>query len=308
MPRWIPLDWVLVVDTVLTGTLIVVCAASIPEWPWLIPVHVGILALLLWLPPRGASWELAPPGTPFFRKHLRGAVRYTRYNFPILLVIFFFEEVRYTVNAIRPDEPYWFEPYLYEADRWLFGELPAVSFASWVSLPLTEIMYAFYFAYFLIIASGFILAWVGTNGGRRVMPGPGFEPAITSTVTAFLLASIWYPWLPSRGPWENEALMAGLPVFEGIVFTPLTQWILGYGSVSGGCFPSSHVAGTWGLVLGIREYHPRAARILGALAIGMSFSCVFLRYHHAVDVLVGFPLGVLGAALGRRWAGERHGV
>lgn len=307
MPRWMPLDWVLVVGTFLTGTLILVFASSIPEWPYLIAIHVALFVFVFVLPARGAKWEFAPPGTPFFRRHLRGAVRYTRYNYPILFVIFFFEEVRYTVNAIRPEEPYWFEPYLFEADRWtLGGVLPAEKFASWVSVPVSEIMCAFYLAYFFIIASGFILSWVGNkpaDGSRRVMPGPGFETTITSTVTAFLLASIWYPWLPARGPWESEALMAGLPVFEGFLFTPLTQWMQSWGSVSGACFPSSHVAGTWGLVLGIREHHPRAAWILGFFAVGMSFSCFFLRYHHAVDVLAGFPMGVLGAALGRRWTG-----
>ena len=64
---------------------------------------------------------------------------------------------------------------------------------------------------------------------------------------AFFFSFLWFPWLPARGPWESPELMAGLPAFQGIVFTPIIEWIIERGAVSGGCFPSSHVpeAGAW---------------------------------------------------------------
>ncbi|MGH9459905.1 MAG: phosphatase PAP2 family protein, partial [Vicinamibacteria bacterium] len=96
-------------------------------------------------------------------------------------------------------------------------------------------------------------------------------------------------------PWENPELMAGLPAFQGVVFTPLIEWIIERGAVSGGCFPSSHVAGSWGMVLGLTAHHRRAPLVLGFFAVGMSAACIYTRYHHGVDVPAGLLAGVVGA-------------
>ena len=52
--------------------------------------------------------------------------RFLRYTYPALLLTPFFEEVSLTVNAAAADAPYWFEHYLFNADRTLFGGTPAV--------------------------------------------------------------------------------------------------------------------------------------------------------------------------------------
>ncbi|MFQ5738873.1 MAG: phosphatase PAP2 family protein [Acidobacteriota bacterium] len=88
--------------------------------------------------------------------------------------------------------------------------------------------------------------------------------------------------------------MTGLPPMRGFVFTALINSIIERGAVSGGCFPSSHVAGAWGAVMGLSTTHRRAVRVFGFLATGMSFACVYTRYHHAIDVLAGLLIG-LGA-------------
>ena len=121
--------------------------------------------------------------------------------------------------------------------------------AGWVYFK-TEILHAFYFSYYFILIGGVTIAWFGPKGTTR-QPGPGFETAITSMRLAFFFSFMWFPWLPARGPWENPELMAGLPAFQGIVFTPIIEWIIERGAVSRGCFPSSHVAGSWGMVLGL---------------------------------------------------------
>src|SRR5690606_27427602 len=103
--------------TVLTGGLIVVRHGMIRD-PWtLLAAHVGILLFLALLPPRGAAWEQPKPGESRFRFVLREAVRYLRYGYPLLLVIFFFEEVERTILAVWPTSGYWFEERLYALDR-----------------------------------------------------------------------------------------------------------------------------------------------------------------------------------------------
>ena len=76
---------------------------------------------------------------------VRGGARFLRYSYPLLLVVLYFEEVQQTVNAIAPGSPYWFEPKLYAADQWLFGDLPALLMSGWVGLPQDEILHGFYF-------------------------------------------------------------------------------------------------------------------------------------------------------------------
>lgn len=291
---WAILDGSVILYTVLTALLILACHQNIADPVPLVALHALVVLVVFVLPPRGARWETATADEPLWRYVLRGGARFLRYAYPLLLVVLYFEEVQQTVNAIAPAAPYWFEPNLYAADRWLFGELPALFMSSWVGLPQDEILHAFYFSYYFIVIGGVIVAWFGPKGTTG-QPGPGFETAITSTVIAFFLCFLWYPWLPARGPWENPELMAGLPKFEGILFTPIVEWIIERGAVSGGCFPSSHVGGSWGMVLGLAASHRRAALVLGFFAVGMSLACVYTRYHHAVDVPAGLLAGALAA-------------
>ncbi|MFQ5929593.1 MAG: phosphatase PAP2 family protein [Acidobacteriota bacterium] len=244
---------------------------------------------------------------------------FLRYTYPLPIVLFFFQEVRFTVNSMAPETPYWFESYLYAWDRAIFGELPAVVLADWVTKPLTELMHAFYFAYYLILIGGLLVAWWGVEKSMPpgeanknpvvnadLPPGPGFSSVITAMTLAFVLSFLHYPFLPARGPWENPELMSRLPHFQGVIFKPLIDLIIGHGAVSGGCFPSSHVAASWGTVLGLGAVHRRAARWFGIVAVGMSVACVYTRYHHGVDVPAGLLVGLLGGWIGRKLAESPH--
>ena len=75
-------------------------------------------------------------------------------------------------------------------------------------------------------------------------------------------------------------------------------------AVSGGCFPSAHVSGTWALTFGLYFANRKAAAVMGLVAVGLSVACVYLRYHHAVDVFAGLAVaavaGVIGYAVTRR--------
>jgi hypothetical protein len=232
----------------------------------------------------------------------REVARFVRYMYPLAVILVYFEEGRLIVNGIFPDTPYWFEPYLYAADRSLFGELPSVALAPWVSWPLTELMHAFYFSYFVVLIGGPVFAVLASKragGEGQGFRGREFESAISSMTLGFFCAYVWYPWLAARGPFENAALMASLPPFIGGPFTFLARWITDGAAVSGNCFPSSHVAGTWGLVFGTAAFHRRFGFLLVLVAIGISLSCAFTRYHHGVDVPAGFLMGLTGAALFR---------
>jgi membrane-associated phospholipid phosphatase len=291
-----PVDWTVALYATFVAVLAVACASAIPQWPYLLVAHSALVGALLWLPARGADWERIRPTDSHLLAATRAVARFLRYTYPALLLTPFFEEVALTVNGVAPQAPFWFERYLFAADRAVFGEVPAVLLSGGGGPLLDEIMHAFYFAYFPLIIGGIVLAW---NGGRRgATPAPGFRTAMTCMMLGFFLSYVWYPFVPARGPWEHPDVMAGLRPFDGWVFTRAIDGIMAGAAVSGGCFPSAHVSGAWALTFGLAAHHRRHAWWLGAVATGLSVACVYTRYHHAVDVAAGFAVAVLAAAIG----------
>ncbi len=295
---WVVIDWAMAVYSTYLA-LILLWTRSIPQWPVLVLLHFVFIVFLWLLPPRGASWEDCHEKTTW-RTVLRKTVVFLRYMYPLIPALLFFEEGRLIVNAIFPETPYWFEPYLYAADHWIFGDHPSIVLLPFLSWPLNELMHFFYFSYFVLIVVGPLLGRLPSPGSsdRDVkLDRPEFDAALTCMILGFFCAFVLYPWLAARGPFENVELISSLSPLEGGPFTFLARWITDGAAVSGNCFPSGHVAGTWGYTFGILAYRRPAGWVLVPLAIGISVSCVYTRYHHAVDVPAGFLMGVLGTTI-----------
>lgn len=299
LAAWNALDWVLAAYVSYVAAVVMVWADRIPEGRLLVAGHAAILAAMLLLPPRGAAWETRRAGDPRWRSMGRAALRFLRYTYPAALLPVFWTEGSLTVHAAAGLAPYWFEPYVYAADTALFGGIPAVMLSQ-AGVPLIdEVMHAFFFSYYPLLIGGIAIAWTG--GSRRSgTPAPGFHPIMTTLMLGFFLSYIWYPLLPARGPWEDPATMAGLRPFEGWVFLPLVKLLIAGGSVSGACFPSAHISGTWALVFGLHRHHPAASRWFAFFAAGMSVACIYTRYHHGVDIVAGLAVALVAAAAGRR--------
>ncbi len=297
--RLTALDRLLLVYTAYIGCFIALNFGTVRRPVELLFAHAAILAFIFWLPARGAGWESRSPGETLPRTVVRQMLRFLRHMYPLGFVIFYFEEVRYFVNSLWPHEPYWFEPYLYAADQAILGGSPAVLFNDYIGMPQDEIMHFFYFSYYLVVLGGGSFAYIGAPLVKKP-PAAGFETAMSSMIAAFLFAFVWYPYLPARGPWENPALMEGLTPFQGLVFTPWIEAIIAHGAVSGGCFPSGHVAGTFGMTFGLLGHHPRAGRLCLFLATGMAAACLYTRYHHGLDIVAGLACAGLGYAFARR--------
>jgi hypothetical protein len=298
---WMVVDWLVAGYAAFVAVFALVHVAQIPRAPSVAIAHAALIVAMALLPPRGAAWE-SPRATdrPGLRR-LRTIARFLRYTYPALLLTPFFEEVALTVNAASPESPYWFERYVMAADRWLFGVTPAAALSRAGNPVLDELMHGFYLSYYVLITAGIVLAWRGPTRGAAT-PGRGFHSAFTVMMLGFFLSFVWYPFLPARGPWEHAALVEGLRPFEGWVFTRAIELIIAGAAVSGGCFPSAHVSGSWALTLGLWPNHRRAARVFGAMALGLSVACVYTRYHHAVDVFAGMTVAIVAAVVGRRLA------
>src|SRR6185369_7699128 len=114
---WMALDWVLA--SYVTFVALVAVVWAVPRWPYILGGHGAIIAGLLLLPPRGAEWEQARVADSRWLSAARSVARFLRYTYPALLLTPFFEEVSLTVNAAAGNAPYWFEHYLFNADRTL---------------------------------------------------------------------------------------------------------------------------------------------------------------------------------------------
>jgi membrane-associated phospholipid phosphatase len=296
---WLVVDWVVALYVIFVALVAIIWSAAIPEWRSILLAHGALLVVLLSLPRRGAAWERPRREDSPLLTRARLIARFLRYTYPALLLTFFFEEVALTVNAVTPSTPYWFERFLYEADRALFGATPAVTLSQAGGPLLDEIMHAFYFGYFPLIIGGTVLAWSSGRRGR-VTPAAGFHTALTCMMLGFFLSYVWYPFLPARGPWESPTVMAGLRPFDGWLFTDAIKLIIRNAAVSGGCFPSAHVSGAWALTFGLYAKHRRAALLFGLVSAGLSVSCVYTRYHHGVDVLAGLTVAMIAAIIGYR--------
>ena len=303
---WNSVDWAVAIYATYVAVVAVVFRETVAQWPFLLVGHAALVTALLLMPPRGAAWESPRADDPAWRAWLRAAARFLRYTYPALLLTPFFEEASLTVNAASPGAPYWFESYLLAADRALFGGTPAVMLSQAGVPLLDEVMHAFYFAYYPLITFGIVIAWRGWN--RRGTPAPGFDTVMTCMMLGFFLSYIWYPFLPARGPWEHPEIMTGLRPFGGWVFTRAIEVIIAGAAVSGGCFPSAHISGTWALTFGLAFSHPKTAFWFGLLALGLSVACVYTRYHHAVDVFAGVAVAAVAAAAGYFLTRRAHTV
>lgn len=304
MRRWCAVDWLVAGYATFVAVLVVVC--GVPRAPLVVGAHAALLAFMWWLPPRGAPWERPRPGDSRGLARLRAIARFLRYTYPALLLTPFFEEVALFVNAVAPGQPFWFEPHLIAADRALFGGTPAAMLSQGANAVLDEVMHGFYLSYYFLITAGIVLAWRGPVRGLPT-PGAGFHTVFTGTILGFFLAFVCYPFLPARGPWEHAALVEGLRPFGGWMFTRAIELIIAGAAVSGGCFPSAHVSGTWALTFGLYRYEPRVARWLTFFATGLSVACVYTRYHHALDVVAGVMVAAV-AALAARHLGWGYGL
>ncbi len=128
--RFLTLDYFVFGYTAYIAIFTAIFHETMPNPFSILALHVFIMTAMVLVPPRGAKWESVPiEGWP---RHVRGVARFFRYSYPLLLILFYFEEGHQTVNAMWSSAPHWFESYLYAADRWVFGELPVFIMNSWV--------------------------------------------------------------------------------------------------------------------------------------------------------------------------------
>jgi membrane-associated phospholipid phosphatase len=267
---------------VMVGLLILLFHNStVPHWPWMLVGHAGCVVAIHCL----------------IQRHARGrpgkVLQFIRHFYPVLMYTELFRESGLLNRLFHAD---YMDPMVIGWDQALLGCQPSVLFME--TLPylwLSEIFYASYFSYYLMIA--------GIGLALFLRDRRQFFHYVSVVSFIFYICYTIYIFLPVIGPRvffreiegyalppEVQALAAseGYPAsVKAGVFFRIMALIYHVFEAPGAAFPSSHVAVALCTVYFSRRYLPRIRHVHLAVAIVLCCSTVYCRYHYVVDVLAG---------------------
>ena len=258
---------------------------TVPGWARLIAIHValglGIHALIL----SNARWSNPILG-------------FLRHFYPVLLFIWFFAETgwinrMFFLNYI--DEPF------IRLENQIFGCQPSVVLMEkFPNLLLSEILYASYFSYYLTIGGvGIYLLYRSRDS---------FFHYVSVVSFVFYICYLLYVFFPIVGPplffnpVERQVLPPEFQAYgqhlipEALRQGPFHQiiaWLYRMVDGPGAAFPSSHVAIAWTTVYFSFRYIPSIRYVHAFVAVLLTFSTVYCRYHYILDVVAGLLTAAL---------------
>ncbi|MGJ5820701.1 phosphatase PAP2 family protein [Paludibaculum fermentans] len=122
-------------------------------------------------------------------------------------------------------------------------------------------------------------------------------PYLLSTLLVYALL----PFFPSASP-RIEFPNMDLPAVD-TVFRRFNLWVLSWGDIRTGVFPSGHVATAFSCALSMRYALPEKpwlSRFLLILAVLITTATVYGRYHYAVDGAASIVLTMIAIGISRR--------
>ncbi len=280
-----PMDYTIIGYAAVLGLLIIPFHNDVPRWP-LYPVFHSVFILLL--------LEFLR----FAEKNPSKVIHFFRTFYPGFLLGLMWSELD---NLITMMFPYWANEMVVGLDKWIFGVHPTVWLQRLYTPWLTELMNFFYCSYYFFIPVGGLSLYL--KGRQREAFGFLFL-----TFFPYCISFLLFLFFPAEGPW---VILKGLHTVEpkGFLFQNLNEYMQGGGSIRGGCFPSSHVAGAFAMAWATLKYQPRLGIIFMIFAIGINLATVYCTYHHAVDGIAGMLLGtilyVLGTVILIKWEAKR---
>jgi len=227
-----------------------------------------------------------------------------RHFYPILLYTGFYCE---TGLLNRMFVSNYLDPFFFRLDGRIFGFQPSIVFMERLPfLPLSELLYAAYFSYYVMI--------VGIGIALYLQDRERFFHYLTIISLVFYVCYLLFIILPVAGPpvfWmESPEFLAanGLPLLRlefpaaiqvGPFFNTM-RVIYAHFEPRGGAFPSSHVAIALCTLYFSWRYLRRIRYVHLAAVVLLCLATVYCRYHYAVDVLGGFVSAALLIPLGER--------
>jgi membrane-associated phospholipid phosphatase len=265
---------------------------TVAHWPWLLAAHATGLALVHWLIQRNA------------RGHSGKALDFLRHFYPVLLYTGFFCETGALNRMFFGD---YLDPVVIRWDQALFGCQPSTLFMQKLPyLPVSEIFYAAYFSYYVMIGGVGIALFVRNR--------EQFFHYVSVVSFVFYVCYLIYIIVPVIGPMvffseqngyvlppEIQRLTSTTVYPETVqrgVFSPLMAWIYRTFEAPGAAIPSSHVAIALCTVFFSFRYLRRIRYLHLAVALLLCLATIYCRYHYVSDVLAGVVTAALLVPLG----------
>lgn len=204
-----------------------------------------------------------------------------RYITAFLYVLWFYKTIEHIVPALG-NTPH--DGALLHIDEQLFGTTPSVLLQAWISVWLNELMSGCYLTYLVYLHVCVVYSWLMPLGFTKQ-----FANWIYSVYGVGLAGYILYP---AIGPEHAFPELYGPPL-HGPALTSLNRWIVNSGSSLYDAFPSLHVLITFALLDFDRQFVRRRFYWMILPAIGLVISTIYLRYHYAIDLIVGVLLFIV---------------
>ena len=265
---------------------------TVPHWTWLFGAHTAVLLLIHGLICLCAGRQ-------------RGVtLEFLRHFYPVLLYTPFFVE---TGSLNRMFFPEYLDPQIARWEQALFGCQPSVLFMQELPwLPLSELFYASYFSYYVMIGGVGIALFL-----RNRQQFFHYVSVVSFVFYVCYLIYIVLPVIGSRA-FFHQVESYTLPddvqrlavtdlypdaVRSGIFFR-LMIWIYRVFEAPGAALPSSHVAVALCTVFFSFRYLRPIRYVHLAVACLLCLSTIYCRYHYVVDVLSGLLAAAVLVPLG----------
>jgi membrane-associated phospholipid phosphatase len=273
------------------GLILLLHGEAVPLWPWLVLAHAATIALV----------HLLIEGHA--RRPANRILDFLRHYYPILLYTGFYRE---TGELNQMTMTGYLDPTFIHVDQSVFGGQPSLTFMESLPFwPVSEIMYASYFSYYIMIA--------GVGLALLLRDRRQFFHFVSVVSFVFYVCYLIYIFTPVMGPRIFHRVINGYELPAGFqpgggseipaavqaaLFFKIMGWIYETFEAPGAAFPSSHVAVALTTVYFSFRYLRSIRFIHLAVALLLCLSTVYCRYHYAVDVVAGvitaFVLVLLG--------------
>ena len=227
-----------------------------------------------------------------------GLKRFLMFFYPVIFLIAAFESFYMILPYCNPER---YDAFMAAVDFHLLGVHPTVWIESYIQPPVTETLY---FAYILYFPMPLVLA--GWMYGKQM-----FNEVAAIFLSFFICyygAYISYFLVPVQGPRFHLAHLQHVPL-DGIFFSETIRNLINILEPNKlDAFPSLHAAILLLSMIAAKKYNRTLYRIFLPVAILITVSLVYLRYHYVIDVVAGFTWAGIswfsGQYLYRRFCGR----
>lgn len=216
------------------------------------------------------------------------------YVIPVIYLMY--DQTHHFVRLVHPVD---YDAILIEADRWIFHADPTVWFTEYANPFITEYLQICYVLFYVMPVTHAVELWMKNDLDQlarfaRVMSFVYYVsyvayfilPAIGPRFTLhdFALTSTELP-----GVWLTELLRSFVNAGGGVTPGALNPAAV----VNRDCMPSGHTMLTLVNIIMAFRFHSAYRWIFAIIGGSLIISTVYLRYHYAIDVIVGVFLVII---------------